>query len=225
MNGTFESQLVSRGSCVLLRKSQLQYTRYRARKQERAEKKAQLRLEAQKETDTESNHSSSSRATTSTVVVEEPPVVKNPDETLAIPVLQCPPVMCSNGLAKSIQTMGQTESQAPTKPNKDEAGRNETSGKPSTCMEGLRVKLSDTMSEWTHKIFGKEDEFSKDWESQELEAWVFRTTTPAFSTPTKVPFGHRRLQYGLKKLRSKKGTSHGRTTFARYINNGPRTQL
>ncbi|KAJ4416802.1 hypothetical protein N0V82_006531 [Gnomoniopsis sp. IMI 355080] len=224
-NGSFESQLTVRASLFLQRKSQLQYTKARARKQERAEKNAQLRLDAHEDTDKESIHSSDSGATTSTVVVEEPPVVKNPDKRLAAPVLSSPPVICSNGLGPSIHTVGHTESQTPIDPNEIENRKDEASGKPSTSLEGLRLKLSDTMSEWTHKIFGREDEFSKDWESQELEAWVFRTSRPTFSTPMKVPFGHQRLQYGLKKIRSKKINSAGRTTFSRYLNTGIPTQV
>lgn len=92
-------------------------------------------------------------------------------------------------------------------------------------MHDMGVSVLDTMSEWTHKIFGKEDEFSKDWESQELEAWVIQASLP-FSSPMKVPFGHRRLQYGLKKVKSKKDHSRlGLTTFGRYLSDGPRVQV
>lgn len=84
-------------------------------------------------------------------------------------------------------------------------------------------KLSETMSDWTERIFGKEDEFSKDTESQRLEAWVTRGTPDAY--PMKVPFGHKRLQYGLKNINSAKLEVGGRATFARYVDCGPRMQI
>lgn len=216
--------MILRSSMVLLRKSQLRHVQKQARKQERAEKQAQRQLEAQKETDTESMHSSTSRGTNSTVVVEETPIVISPNEKLPVPAEHaaepCTPGTSTPGPLKSAE---QPDSQIPMKTNVAEDSEEQAYSKLSTSLNGLGLKISGGMSEWAQKLFGKDDEFSKDWESQELEAWVFQTSTP-FSTPMKVPFGHQRLKYGLKQSKSKKKNDMGRTTFARYINGGPHTQ-
>lgn len=97
----------------------------------------------------------------------------------------------------------------------------------SSSINKMSQALSDTMADWTHRIFGKADEFSKDWESQELEAWVTRcpgTWPSTYAKPMKVPFGHRRLQYGLKKVKASGKGKLKLATFARYIDNGPRIQ-
>lgn len=211
--------MILRSSVILLRKSQLQYVKKQARKQERAEEQAQRRLEAQKDADTESMISSSSRGTNSTVVVEEIPITIAPNEKLTVPVEPC-----SVGTRSPVplNSTEQPDSQIPVKVNVAEDIKEKASSKLSTSLNGIGLKISGGMSEWTQKLFGKDDEFSQDWESQELEAWVFQTSTP-FSTPMKVPFGHQRLRYGLKQSKSKKKNDMGRANFARYINGGPRT--
>lgn len=211
--------MILRSSVILLRKSQLQYVKKQARKQERAEEQAQRRLEAQKDADTESMISSSSRGTNSTVVVEEIPMTIAPDDKLTVPAEPC-----SVGTSSPVplNSAEQPDSQIPVRVNVAKDIKEKASSKLSTSLNGLGLKISGGMSEWTQKLFGKDDEFSQDWESQELEAWVFRTSTP-FSTPMKVPFGHQRLRYGLKQSKSKKQNDMGRANFARYINGGPHT--
>lgn len=207
---------------MLLRRSQLYNVKREVRKQERAEKQAQRRLEARKETDTESIHSSTSRTTNSTVVVEETPirVVNSPNEKLSVPAEPC---SAATSVPGPLNPSGQPDSRIPMKDNVAEDSKKQASSKLTTSLNELGLKISGGMSEWAQKLFGKDDEFSKDWQSQELEAWVFKTSTP-FSTPMKVPFGHQRLKYGLKQSRSKKKDDMGIATFARYINGGPRTQ-
>lgn len=212
--------MILRSSVILLRKSQLQYVKKQARKQERAEEQAQRRLKAQKESDTESMISSSSRGTNSTVVVEETPIIIAPEEKLTVPAEPC---SVGKSSPVPLNSAGQPDSQIPVKANVAENSKEQASNKLATSLNGFGLKISGGMSEWAQKLFGKDDEFSKDWQSQELEAWVFQTSTP-FSTPMKVPFGHQRLRYGLKQSKSKKKDDMGRTTFARYINGGPRTQ-
>lgn len=102
--------------------------------------------------------------------------------------------------------------------------KGKTGSKLTSGMAEIRDSLSETMAEWTQKIFGRQDEFSKDWESQELEAWVIQSSAP-FSAPIKVPYGHQRLRYGLKRTRSKKISPVGSTSFTRYISSGPRAHL
>lgn len=79
----------------------------------------------------------------------------------------------------------------------------------------IRQKLSETMTDLKHKIFGKDEAFTKDYESQELEAWIVQCIP--WSEPVKLPFGHRRLQHGLKQAYSKKDDNKGLTTFGRYM--------
>lgn len=118
-----------------------------------------------------------------------------------------------------------------TKPDKPSNASDPTKGKDSTniaakvssSLNDMSSNLSKTMSEWTHHIFGKDDEFKKDWESTELEAYVAFDTVQ--TVPVKVPFGHRRLKYGLKKVMDGKNNQAGTTTFDRYIDHGVRMQL
>lgn len=221
MSGSFESQMILRSSVMLLRRSQLDYVRKQARKQERNEKRAQRRLEAQKETDTESIHSSTSRTTNSTVVVEETPTVKSPDEKLSVPAGPC---SAGTGTSSPLNSAGPPDSQVPIKASVADDSKEHAPSKLSNSLNGLGLKISGGMSEWAQKLFGKDDEFSKDWESQELEAWVFQTSS-SYSSPMKVPFGHQRLKYALKQSKSKKKDDEGHTNFTRYINGGPRTQM
>ncbi|ROW01263.1 hypothetical protein VMCG_05959 [Cytospora schulzeri] len=90
----------------------------------------------------------------------------------------------------------------------------------------LNLKFPSLRSDWIQSIFGKDDKFKKDWESEILEAYTlqtysgYRTNFPI--TPIKVPFGHRRLHYGLEKVvkdKEKLGS-----TWDRYIALGTRVQ-
>lgn len=101
--------------------------------------------------------------------------------------------------------------------------KSSTSTAVSTSINNVSQKLSEAMTEFKHKIFGKDDEFTKDWESQELEAWVIQNVP--LGEPMKVPFGHRRLQYGLKQTSRKKSDAREFTTFDRYVNQTARIQV
>lgn len=224
VNGSFESQVIVRASVILVRKSQLKYVKHRAQKQQRAEKKSQRRLRAAQEADAESVRRSASRGTSSTAVVEEAPMLKKCNEGPIISALPYPAISSVSGLTGVIPLTADLGSHSLTQPNHADNGKDEGASKQPSPLHEIRTMVSDVMSEWTHKIFGREDEFSKDWESNELEAWVFCTST-AESAPIKVPFGHQRLQYGLRKTRSKTANSLGRTTFTRYIKGGSRMQM
>lgn len=80
-------------------------------------------------------------------------------------------------------------------------------------LNDLGQKLSNTMADWAQSIFGRDDEFKKDYESTELEAYLAYDLS--LDLPLKVPFGHRRLQYGLKRVMNKKNNG-GLTTFDRF---------
>jgi hypothetical protein len=53
---------------------------------------------------------------------------------------------------------------------------------------------------WLRELFGHRDKFLHDWESQELEAFVIHENPP---TLFKLPFGHQRLTFGLKRMMKK----------------------
>lgn len=90
----------------------------------------------------------------------------------------------------------------------------------------LKLKVPQSMSDWIGRVFGKDDQFKQDWESQSLEAYVFQSRGTFIShlghTPVKVPFGHRRLRYGLDKVVKDKDKLG--STWNRYIDLGPSMQ-
>lgn len=52
--------------------------------------------------------------------------------------------------------------------------------------------------DWKQRLFGTDDKFKTDWPSTNLEAYIRHN--PSFGKPTKVPFGHKRLTFGLNKV-------------------------
>lgn len=77
-------------------------------------------------------------------------------------------------------------------------------------MNNLGQKLSNTMADCLHSVFGKDDIFKQDYESTKLEAYI--SYGVGLQLPMKLPFGHRRLQYGLKRANKK-----DKTTFDRFV--------
>ena len=58
---------------------------------------------------------------------------------------------------------------------------------------------------WLTDLFGRRNKFFRDWESQTLEAFFVHKSSPVL---LKLPFGHQRLTFGLKRLMKKnKGLS------------------
>lgn len=253
-DGSFDSQLIVRTSVLKLRASQVKYVKGKACVQERAEKRAKRLREARErfrrdaDADAVSVHSSSSGATGSTVFVDEDPETKpaekmdqpgefhslfsSPSRPCHDPVLilyaelvPLPESPLVPALAASAPADAPGTPTGPAELIHNNFSKDHTSVcKPRTGIQDMSSSLSATMSAWTQKIFGKEDQFSTDWESQELEAWVIRSAYP-FSTPMKVPFGHQRLRYGLKKTKSKKAHKLGLTTFGRYVEDGVVAQV
>lgn len=52
--------------------------------------------------------------------------------------------------------------------------------------------------DWKQRLFGTDDKFKTDWPSTKIEAYL--RNHQDFGKPRKVPFGHKRLQYGLNKV-------------------------
>jgi len=81
-----------------------------------------------------------------------------------------------------------------------------------------RFLLPSFLHSFTFPIFGATDKYLSDTPSEDLEAYIISSDSP--STPTKLPFGHRRLTFGLKRtLKAKRGS-----TWYRYVTNSTPTQ-
>lgn len=85
----------------------------------------------------------------------------------------------------------------------------------------LEFNLPAYFFDWKQRIFGSDDKFKTDWPSTNLEAYIRHIHS--FGKSTKIPFGHKRLQYGLSKVikEGQKGTS----TWSQYIELGQVTRL
>lgn len=71
------------------------------------------------------------------------------------------------------------------------------------------------------RIFGTDDKFKTDWPSTNLEAYIRQNSS--FGKPTKVPFGHKRLSYGLNKV-IKDGKKE-KSTWNSYVDAAQVTRL
>lgn len=81
--------------------------------------------------------------------------------------------------------------------------------------------LPTYLFDWKQRIFGTDDKFKTDWPSTNLEAYI--RLNPSFAKPTKVPFGHKRLHYGLNKVI--KDQQKGSSTWNRYVELGEVARL
>lgn len=75
--------------------------------------------------------------------------------------------------------------------------------------------------EWKQRIFGTDDKFKTDWPSTNLEAYIHHNAS--YGKATKVPFGHKRLHYGLNKVI--KDGQKDKSTWNRYVGLGEVTRL
>lgn len=85
----------------------------------------------------------------------------------------------------------------------------------------LSLDLPAFFFEWKQKIFGTDDKFKTDWPSTKLEAYIRHTRN--HWKPNKIPFGHKRLTYGLNKVI--KDGPKGASTWSRYIELDQHTRL
>ncbi|KAH8889095.1 hypothetical protein GQ53DRAFT_843159 [Thozetella sp. PMI_491] len=75
-----------------------------------------------------------------------------------------------------------------------------------TKLSPFRSRFPSFIRGWAHSVFGKDNGFLADISSTDLEAYV--ADYDGLDKPSKVPFGHQRLKYGLNRvLGSKKGDS------------------
>lgn len=78
----------------------------------------------------------------------------------------------------------------------------------------LSSDLPSCLFDWKQRIFGTDDKFKTDWPSNSLEAWIYLDFHHG-KPHSKVPFGHKRLQYGLNKVI--KDRQNGKSTWNRYL--------
>ncbi|KAF3761962.1 hypothetical protein M406DRAFT_358162 [Cryphonectria parasitica EP155] len=230
-NGAFESEVTIRSALFYTRGAQLRLTKKGAEKQKKNQRRRErLAKKREKEEKEDDNASTTSSHTSGETVVGETPTVNHPPGTV-----ESPP----SGIAEITQVQdgvsgkgepGNNSVESPKKLNvampvqdtkPDKNVKKNSPKKVSFTLSQMSQNLSDIMEEWTHRIFGRYDEFTRDWPSDELEAWVTRGRP--YSVPIKVPFGHRRLQAGLKNINAV-GKETDLRTFGRYIVGGPRTQ-
>ena len=77
----------------------------------------------------------------------------------------------------------------------------------------LGLDLPASLFDLKQRIFGTDDKFKTDWPSTNLEAYVLHNY--GVRKPRKVPFGHKRLHYGLNKVI--KDEEKGKSTWSRYL--------
>jgi hypothetical protein len=78
----------------------------------------------------------------------------------------------------------------------------------------LSSDLPSYLFDWKQRIFGTDDKFKTDWPSKSLEAWIYQDSFGA-NVNSKIPFGHKRLQYGLNQVI--KAGQNGKSTWNRYL--------
>lgn len=91
----------------------------------------------------------------------------------------------------------------------------------SFALKNIGSDLPAYFFDWKQRIFGTDDKFKTDWPSTNLEAYIRHNSS--FGKPTKVPFGHKRLHYGLNKI-IKDGQKE-KSTWNRYVDAEQVTRL
>lgn len=210
--GDFENELIHRSSIQLLHHRQMKFTKKKSRKQEKAQRKWELerKVDSSETASITSVASSGSSSTTASTAVDDATSVTG----------QKPAV-------KDVSDSGNTGEQAdalyltPTTTNRvqdadksDPEAANATDGTQVTDLDAggdksktprsftfgghLGSDLPAYFFDWKQRLFGTDDKFKTDWPSTDLEAYIRHN--PSFGKPTKVPFGHKRLHYGLNKV-------------------------
>ncbi|KAK2597887.1 hypothetical protein N8I77_012642 [Diaporthe amygdali] len=229
--GAFEQELISRSAVQLLRKRQVKFTKRKARQQESAQRQWELRRQVD-DSDTESvtsvASSQRSSVTAKTAVDEEAsvkgetPMAKSAAEFSEIDKNR--PTSTNNINQKDGAAGKQGETMALSADSAGGLVARNVKGKAlssSNLSSKLEFNLPAYFFDWKQRIFGSDDKFKTDWPSTNLEAYIRHIHS--FGKSTKIPFGHKRLQYGLSKVikEGEKGTS----TWSQYIELGQVTRL
>lgn len=78
----------------------------------------------------------------------------------------------------------------------------------------LGSNLPAWLFDFKQRVFGSDDKFKTDWPSDTIEAWIYHDSAPG-NAHTRLPFGHKRLQYGLNRVL--KDGKNERSTWNRYL--------
>lgn len=108
---------------------------------------------------------------------------------------------------------GETKSLSDVKVTGSEAPGDKSKKPRSFTLKSIGSDVPAYFFDWKQRIFGTDDKFKTDWPSTNLEAYIRHN--PSFGKPTKVPFGHKRLHYGLNKI-IKDGQKE-KSTWTRYV--------
>ncbi|KUI53606.1 hypothetical protein VP1G_00984 [Cytospora mali] len=232
--GTFEQELWGRTFIQLSRNREVCYIKKKAKKQEKAQRQWELRKKAD-DTDASSVSSSASSqksdSTASTAVVDQEASKEND------PIVKQVTEQVSTGKSTDEVDSKATEdkkSSIPDQQGSTSEGRTQATQPGVSVLKNpakspssnfgvqLSLKLPARISDLMHRIFGKDDIFKQDWESDDVEAYIFQMSFAhgPVQRPIKVPFGHRRLHYGLDRVLNKNGS-----TWNRYIDSGHRMQV
>ncbi|KUI69376.1 hypothetical protein VM1G_05433 [Cytospora mali] len=231
--GAFEQELWGRAFIQLSRKKEVYYTKKKAKKQEEAQRQWELRKKGD-DTDASSVSSSASsqksNSTSSTAVVDQEASKENdlivkqdteqvslgkPTDEVASKAMEDEKSFIPDQQKSTIEEITQDKEPG------DSFVERPAKSPSSNFGVQLKLKLPARISDLMHRIFGKDDQFKQDWESDDLEAHIFQMSFAhgPVQRPIKVPFGHRRLHYGLDRVLDKHGS-----TWNRYIDSGPRMQ-
>lgn len=216
--GDFENELIYRSSIQLLHRRQMKYTKKASRKQEKAQRKWELerKVDSSETASVTSVASSGSSATTASTAVDEKasvnrqkPVVKVVSDSENTG--EQADALCL--MPATIDRVQHAEKSDPVAANKEEQenvtdgtqvtesdARSDKSKTPRSSTLGGHI-VSDLPAyffDWKQRLFGTDDKFKTDWPSTNLEAYIRHN--PSFGKSTKVPFGHKRLHYGLNKV-------------------------
>lgn len=106
-------------------------------------------------------------------------------------------VQCVDKIVNNVDQADATdEKQVGTKHLCDARGEKSKTPRSFTLGGSIGSDLPTFFFDWKQRVFGTDDKFKTDWPSNNLEAYIRHN----YSTPIKVPFGHKRLHFGLNKV-------------------------
>lgn len=213
--GDFENELIYRSSIQLLHRRQMKDTKKKSRKQEKAQRKWELerKVDNSETASVTSVASSGSSSTTASTAVDDEastngrkPVVKvvaDSEDTGE----QANELYLTPATTDRVQHADKSDPVAANKGEQengiqvtelDARGDKSKTPRSSTLGSHIGSDLPAYFFDWKQRLFGTDDKFKTDWPSTNLEAYIRHN--PSFGKPTRVPFGHKRLHYGLNKV-------------------------
>lgn len=216
--GDFENELIYRSSIQLLHRRQMKDTKKKSRKQEKAQRKWELerKVDNSETASVTSVASSGSSSTTASTAVDDEasvngqkPAVKGVTDSRNTGE-RADELHLTPATTDRVQQAGKSDPVAANKCEQENVtdgvqvteldARSDKSKTPrsSSLVSHIGSDLPAYLFDWKQRLFGTDDKFKSDWPSSNLEAYIRHN--PSFGKPTKVPFGHKRLHYGLNKV-------------------------